>query len=415
MRPSLRKTLPLVKELNNALVDLPAPPNLSIIWNFGSLLGLCLVIQIITGIFLAIHYTPHVDHAFASCIHISRDVWYGWLIRAWHANGASFFFLFIYIHIARGIYYASYRLTATWLIGVIIIFVLMATAFIGYVLVWGQIRLWAATVITNLLSAIPIVGKTVVEWVWGGFAVNDATLHRFFVLHFLIPFVLVALSGCHLVFLHITGSRNPLGINRDSARVPFHPYYVWKDLVGVLAVLRIILFVRLLTPDLFLEPENFIPANPLSTPAHIKPEWYFLWVYAILRSVPNKLGGVLALFIAILVLAALPVFEKRKRLIGCTWCKMKQLIFWSLIATFLLLTWLGRCPAEEPFIYAAQVARAQYFLFFIIFPIWRNSKYAGFVDPIKILLQLVFVLSTFLFTVLLLLLLAELIGVGDYY
>ena len=368
----LRKSAPFIKEITSALVDLPGPPNLSTIWNFGSLLGMCLGVQIVTGLFLAIHYTPHVDHAFASCIHISRDVWYGWLIRAWHANGASFFFLFLYIHIGRGIYYASYNMTATWLIGVIIMLVLIATAFIGYVLVWGQISLWAATVITNLLSAIPMIGTALVEWVWGGFAVNDATLHRFFVLHFLLPLLLAVLAGAHLVFLHTTGSSNPLGLNRDAARIPFHPYYVWKDVVGIAIALWFILLVSLLLPDLFLEPENFIPANPLVTPAHIKPEWYFLWVYAILRAIPNKLGGVMALFLAILILGVLPFIDTSKNIIGCAWCPVKQLIFWSLIGTFLLLTWLGSCPAEEPFNTAARTLRFLYFAYFAAFTLWVN-------------------------------------------
>lgn len=275
----------------------------------------------------------------------------------------------MYIHIGRGIYYASYRLVGTWVVGVIMIFALMAIAFMGYVLVWGQMRLWAATVITNLLSAIPGIGKALVEWVWGGYAVNDATLHRFYVFHFLLPFVLAVLGVCHLVFLHRTGSRNPLGVRRDSAKVPFHPYYVWKDFVGFMVVFGLMSVVTLLTPDLFLEPENYIPANPLVTPAHIKPEWYFLWVYAILRAVPNKLGGVVALFSAILILFILPFADRGKDMVGCTWCVIKQGMFWGFVSVFLLLTWLGRCPAEEPFIFAAQVVRVLYFLFFIVFPV----------------------------------------------
>nr|BDC91888.1 cytochrome b [Notomastus sp. GK-2021] len=359
--------MPFAKEL-----DLPAPPNLSIFWNFGSLLGLCLALQIMTGLFLAMHYTPHIDHAFASCIHISRDVWMGWFLRAFHANGASFFFFFLYLHIARGIYYGSYRLTMTWISGILMLFLLMAIAFMGYVLIWGQMSLWAATVITNLLSAIPYVGPTIVEWVWGGFAVNDATLHRFYVLHFLLPFVLSALSVSHLLLLHTTGSTNPLGLQSDIGRVPFHPFYVWKDLLGVSIAIMAMFFVALLYPHLFLEPENFIPANPMVTPTHIKPEWYFLWVYAILRAIPNKVGGVLALFLAILILLSLPFSHTAT---GCQWSAPKQALFWSFIVIWLLLTWLGNCPAEAPYIFATQIITSAYFLFFFLFPMlhWLTS------------------------------------------
>lgn len=374
MRKSFRKTVPFVKDVTGLVVDLPAPPNLSIFWNFGSLLGLCLVVQFATGLFLAMHYTSHVDHAFAACVHISRDVNYGWLIRAWHANGASFFFFFLYLHVGRGIYYGCYRSWKVWAVGVVLILLLIGTAFIGYVLVWGQIRFWAATVITNLLSAIPYIGTRIVEWVWGGFAVSDATLHRFYVFHFLFPFILAVLTLVHLVYLHVDGSRNPLGVNRDAARVPFHPYYIWKDLLGIFVAIGIILWVRLLAPDMFLECENYIPANPLVTPVHIQPEWYFLWVYAILRAIPNKLGGVIALFGAVLILLALPIVDRGKDIIGCTWCVVKQFMFWFLIGDFLFLTWLGRCPAEEPFNTAAQVGRVLYFLFFIVFPVWGNWR-----------------------------------------
>lgn len=236
------------------------------------MLGLCLTIQLLTGLFLAIHYTAQVDLAFSSCVHISREVNYGWLIRSLHANGASFFFLFLYLHIGRGLYYGSYQLLGVWLVGVVLFILTMATAFLGYVLVWGQIRLWAATVITRLLSAIPFYGPAIVEWIWGGFSVRDATLHRFFVFHFLLPFILVVLSGIHLVFLHLTGSTNPLGVRRNMFRVPFHPYFTYKDILGVLITLRAFGFIVLLCPDLWAEPENYIPANPLVTPNHIKPE-----------------------------------------------------------------------------------------------------------------------------------------------
>lgn len=292
------------------------------------------------------------------------------MIRAIHANGASFFFLFLYLHIGRGLYYGSYQLLGTWLVGVALFLVTIGTAFLGYVLVWGQMRLWAATVITRLLSAIPVYGPLIVEWVWGGFSVRDATLHRFFVFHFLFPFILVVLSVVHIMFLHQTGSNNPLGVNRDMARIPFHPYYRVKDLVGIFIIMVGLGFIVLLFPDLFVEPENFIPANPLVTPNHIKPEWYFLWLYAILRAIPNKLGGVVALFAGILCLAVLPfLLAVAGGMCGCGHSIVRQLMFWFTVADFLVLTWLGRCPAEDPFNFAAQLTSFFYFRFFIIFPI----------------------------------------------
>jgi len=298
----------LVRPLNGALVDLPAPVNISYWWNYGSLLGFCLVVQLVTGVFLAMHYRGHVDLAFFSCVHISRDVNFGWLVRSIHANGASFFFLFLYLHIGRGLYYGSYRLVSVWLLGVILFVLVMGAAFLGYVLVWGQMRLWAATVITRLLSAVPVYGFIIVEWVWGGFSVRDSTLHRFFVFHFVLPFVLVVFSGIHLIFLHLTGSSNPLGLSGHVGRVSFHPYFTIKDLLGVLVTVVWLGVVVFLFPEVFAEPENYIPANPLVTPNHIKPEWYFLWLYAILRAVPNKLGGVVAIFGGIFWLGVIPLF-----------------------------------------------------------------------------------------------------------
>lgn len=375
MRRSFRKRFFLARPVTGILIDLPGPPNLSIWWNFGSLLGVCLVLQILTGVFLAIHYTPEISLAFSSCIHISREVNFGWLIRSIHANGASFFFFFLYLHIGRGLYYGSYKLLGVWLVGVILFLVSMGTAFLGYVLVWGQIRLWAATVITRLLSAIPIYGPLIVEWIWGGFSVRDATLHRFFVFHFLCPFILVVFSIIHIMFLHQSGSNSPLGVNRDIGRIPFHPYYRVKDLVGIFFIVGGIGLIVLLSPDLFVEPENFIPANPLVTPNHIKPEWYFLWLYAVLRAVPNKLGGVIAIFAGILCLAFLPFLLGVGGVgSGCGHSVVRQLIFWALIRDFLVLTWLGRCPAEAPFNFSAQACSFSYFRFFIIFPIWRHFR-----------------------------------------
>jgi len=371
----LRKTHPVIKHINNALVDLPAPNNISIWWNYGSLLGLCLGIQIVTGLFLSIHYVPNVEIAFSSVTHISRDVNYGWIIRAIHANGASIFFFFLYLHIGRGIYYGSYNLTETWNIGIILFILTMATAFIGYVLPWGQIRFWGATVITNLFSAIPYIGKTLVEWLWGGFAVDNATLNRFFAIHFLLPFIIAAIAFLHLVFLHQTGSTNPLGINSDRDRIPFHNYYSTKDLTGFIIALTLFIIIVLFTPSLLTDPENFLLANPLVTPIHIKPEWYFLWVYAILRSIPNKLGGVLALFLALLILFILPLSSNIKKQ-SITFYPLTQLIFWILVASWLILTWIGGRPVEDPYIIIGQSFTILYFIFYLLQPLstmwWDN-------------------------------------------
>lgn len=364
----LRKTHPAIKIANNSLIDLPAPSNLSIWWNFGSILGLCLVLQIITGLILAIHYTPHIDLAFSSIAHIIRDVNYGWLLRFSHANGASWFFICVYLHVARGIYYGSYIHIETWNLGVILLVVLIATAFVGYVLPWGQIRFWGATVITNLLSAIPYIGKALVEWIWGGFAVDNATLNRFFAIHFLLPFVMAALSILHLLFLHQTGSNNPLGINSNSIKIPFHIYYTIKDTVGFVVLLASLAFISLFAPNLLGDPENFVPANPLVTPIHIKPEWYFLWAYAILRSIPNKLGGVIAIFAAILILFILPLIATHKAR-GLIFYPPAQILFWLLRADTLLLTWIGGCPVEPPYELLGQIFTFIYFFLHISIPV----------------------------------------------
>lgn len=364
----LRTTHPLIKIINRSLVDLPAPVNISIWWNYGSLLGLALVIQTATGLFLAIHYASRVETAFTSVVHIIREVNYGWLLRRAHANGASLFFLFIYLHIGRGIYYGSYKLSETWNIGVLLFIATIATAFIGYVLPWGQIRFWGATVITNLFSAIPYVGGILVEWIWGGFAVDSPTLNRFFALHFILPFVLMALAGVHIIFLHQTGSNNPLGVNCDSDRIPFHKYYSIKDLLGYTVVIPLFLAILIFAPNLFTDPENFIIANPLTTPIHIQPEWYFLWVYAVLRSIPNKLGGVIALAISLLVLFLLP-FTKLSNRLTLAFYPMRQLIFWILVRTWLVLTWIGGRPVEDPYVTIGQVATILYFIYFIVNPV----------------------------------------------
>nr|CDW16984.1 cytochrome b [Amyda cartilaginea] len=360
MTINLRKSHPMIKIINNSLIDLPSPSNISTWWNFGSLLGACLALQIITGLFLAMHYSPNISTAFSSISHITRDVQYGWLIRNTHANGASLFFMCIYLHIGRGLYYGSYLYKQTWNTGVILLLLTMATAFMGYVLPWGQMSFWGATVITNLLSAMPYIGTTMVQWVWGGFSVDSATLTRFFTLHFLLPFMTLGITMMHLLFLHETGSNNPTGLNSNTDKIPFHPYFSYKDLLGLMMTLTLLLFVTMFYPNLLGDPDNFTPANPLSTPPHIKPEWYFLFAYAILRSVPNKLGGVLALLFSILVLLTLPMLHTSKQR-TLTFRPITQMLFWSFVANIMLLTWIGGQPVENPFIYIGQVASILHF------------------------------------------------------
>nr|ACR40466.1 cytochrome b [Astyanax aeneus] len=362
---SLRKKHPLLKIANDALIDLPAPSNISAWWNFGSLLLLCLMMQILTGLFLAMHYTSDISTAFSSVAHICRDVNYGWIIRNMHANGASFFFICVYLHIGRGLYYGSYLYKETWNIGVILLLLLMMTAFVGYVLPWGQMSFWGATVITNLLSAVPYMGDALVQWIWGGFSVDNATLTRFFAFHFLLPFVIIAATLLHALFLHETGSNNPAGLNSDSDKISFHPYFSYKDLLGFMIMLTALTSLALFSPNLLGDPENFTPANPLVTPPHIKPEWYFLFAYAILRSIPNKLGGVLALLFSILVLMLVPLLHTSKQQ-GLTFRPLTQFLFWALVADVLILTWIGGMPVEHPFIIIGQTASALYFMLFLI-------------------------------------------------
>nr|YP_009406964.1 cytochrome b [Typhlatya mitchelli]ASA39487.1 cytochrome b [Typhlatya mitchelli] len=363
-----RKSHPLFKIANSALVDLPTPTNISTLWNFGSILGLCLVAQTATGLFLAIHFTAHVDLAFSSVAHICRDVNYGWLLRTLHANGASLFFICLYMHVGRGIYYGSFLYIHTWLVGVMILILTMATAFLGYVLPWGQMSFWGATVITNLFSTIPYIGPDFVQWIWGGFAVDNATLTRFFAFHFILPFGIMAASMIHILFLHQTGSNNPLGIPSQTNKVPFHPYFSFKDIVGFVVSLVALTMITLLYPYLLSDPDNFIPANPLVTPAHIQPEWYFLFAYAILRSIPNKLGGVIALAMSVFILFVIP-FTHQAKFRSLSFYPLNQILFWILVVTTLLLTWIGARPVEDPYVSSGQILTTIYFLFFILSPL----------------------------------------------
>nr|YP_010148381.1 cytochrome b [Semnopithecus schistaceus]QQV68805.1 cytochrome b [Semnopithecus schistaceus] len=360
-----RKANLIMKMVNHSLIDLPTPSNISAWWNFGSLLATCLMLQIITGLFLAMHYSPDTSSAFSSIAHITRDVNYGWIIRYLHANGASMFFICLFLHVGRGLYYGSFLLLETWNIGIILLLMTMATAFMGYVLPWGQMSFWGATVITNLLSAIPYIGTDLVQWLWGGYSIDNPTLTRFFTLHFILPFIIATFTILHLLFLHETGSNNPCGIPSDSDKIPFHPYYTTKDILGMALLLLILMTLVLFSPDLLSDPDNYMPANPLSTPPHIKPEWYFLFAYAILRSVPNKLGGVLALLLSILILTIVPMLHKSKQQ-SMMFRPLSQFLLWFLIMILLILTWIGSQPVNQPFIVIGQAASMMYFITILI-------------------------------------------------
>lgn len=377
---SFRKTHPLIKIINNTIVDLPTPANLRLNWNYGSLLGLILIIQLLSGIVLATRFSGHVDLSFDSVIRLYQDSNYGWLIRLVHSTGASFFFLFIYLHIGRNIYYGSYVYSELWNVGVLIYLILMGTAFLGYVLPWGQISYWAATVITNLLSAVPYLGSIVVEWVWGGFAVSNPTLTRFFALHYLLPFVITGLVVIHIFFLHLEGSSNPLGVSSSTNKVSFHYYYSVKDSFVFFVVIFIFFVFTLKYGYNFIDAENWIPANPLVTPNHIQPEWYFLFAYAILRSIPNKLGGVLGLLASVLVLFVFSYSGKINLFFsGYHFSPISRFLFWLFVANFFLLTWLGSCPAESPYVEVAFFSTIFYFLtigFCIVSPYVVNFYYS---------------------------------------
>lgn len=361
----IRKENPLISPINSMLIDLPSPSNISYLWNFGSLLGLCLGVQILTGIFLAMHYSADVSIAFSSVTHILEDVNYGFVLKYLHANGASAFFICVYIHIARGLYYGSYLRSHLWGSGISIFMIMMLTAFIGYVLPWGQMSFWGATVITNFVSAIPYIGNDVVQWIWGGFSVSNATLNRFFSLHYLFPFVLALLVIIHIVLLHENGSNSPIGINSNSDKVPFHSYFSYKDAYGFVLLFILLSVLVFYAPNVLGDPENYIKANPLVTPIHIMPEWYFLFAYAILRAIPNKLGGVIALVLSILILAVLP-FVHTSNLRGLSFRPLGKILYWSFMMNFILLTWIGSKPVEDPYILIGQISSIFYFSYFLV-------------------------------------------------
>ncbi len=361
--------LPIISMVNHELRDYPTPKNLSYAWNFGSLAGIMLVVMILTGVFLAMHYTPHTAMAFDSVERIMREVNYGWLIRYLHMNGASMFFIVVYVHIFRGLYYGSYKSPREllWILGVIILLLMMATAFMGYVLPWGQMSFWGATVITNLFSAIPVIGESIVQLLWGGFSVDNPTLNRFFALHYLFPFIIAAVSMLHLIALHQFGSNNPLGIDRKTPEdsIPFHPYYTIKDAYGLSVFFLIYLGIVYFAPNFFGEPDNYIPADPLVTPPHIVPEWYFLPFYAILRSIPDKLSGVIAMFSAIIVLFALPFLDKHP-VRSAKFRPYYRLAFWVLLIDCIILGWVGANPPEGMFVAIGQLSTAYYFFHFLV-------------------------------------------------
>lgn len=368
MKKSILKTNNILKIISNTLIKLPTPLNISIWWNFGSLLGICLINQIITGFFLSIHYTANIEIAFNRVIHIIQDVNYGWIIRLIHINGASIFFICLYIHIGRGLYYNSFKLYKVWITGILLLLITIGTAFIGYVLPWGQISYWGATVITNLVSAIPYLGEDIVKWLWGGFSVNNATLNRFYSIHFILPFVILFIVIIHLIFLHEQGSSNPLGVNRNYFKIPFNPYYSIKDIIGFIIILSLFLILCLINPYILGDPENFNKANSIITPIHIQPEWYFLFAYAILRSIPNKLGGVIALLISILILYILP-FNTNYKIKGFKFYYFNQFLFWIFLNLFIILTWIGARPVEDPYVFIGQISSIIYFIYFLNFPI----------------------------------------------
>ena len=365
----LEKRLPVISLVRGSFVDFPTPKNLNYWWTFGGIAFFVLVAQIVTGVVLVMHYTPHVDLAFNSVEHIMRDVNYGWLMRYLHANGASMFFIAVYIHIFRGLYYGSYKdpREISWILGVIIFLLMMATAFMGYVLPWGQMSFWGATVITNLFSAIPLVGETITHWLWGGFAVGNPTLNRFFSLHYLLPFMIVGVVLLHIWAFHTSGNNNPTGVDpkSDKDTVPFHPYYTMKDLFAIVVFMILFAWFAFYVPNYMGHPDNYTEANPLVTPAHIVPEWYFLPFYAILRAIPDKLGGVVAMFGAIAVLFVLPWLDT-SRVRSATYRPIYKQFFWIFAIVCVILGWLGSKPPEGGYVLASRICTAYYFIHFLV-------------------------------------------------
>lgn len=354
--------------LASHLIYYPSPITLTYAWSFGSLAGICLIIQMLSGIFLAMHYTPDINLAFSSVEYIMRDIKNGWLIRYIHANGASMFFIVVYAHMCRGLYYGSYMKPREllWCSGVVIFFLMMGTAFTGYVLPWGQMSFWGATVITSMVTAVPLAGKSIVQWLWGGYTVNNPTLHRFYSLHFFLPFLIAGMSLIHLALLHKVGSSSPLGSDTGVDDLPFYPYFVYKDAFAFFSFLVFFGTFIFYFPNTLNHPDNYIPADPLHTPAHVVPEWYFLSFYAILRSIPHKAGGILAMLGAILVLFAIP-FIYNSEVRNTTYRPLFKICFWLFISDFVILTWLGQKPVRDAFVYVGQLATVYYFIFFLVF------------------------------------------------
>nr|YP_009734534.1 cytochrome b [Acropyga smithii]QBG38702.1 cytochrome b [Acropyga smithii] len=355
----------LINMIKTSLLKLPSPINISYWWNFGSLLGMFLFIQIISGLFLSMHYTPHTHYAFPSLIHIIQNVNSGWMIHNMHINGASMFFFSLYIHISRNLYYNSYKIFNTWMTGVSIYLMSMATAFLGYVLPWGQMSFWGATVITNLITTIPYLGNSITQWLWGGFSINNATLNRFYSFHFILPLIILLMMMLHLMFLHSTGSSNPLGTSSDLNKISFHSYFTFKDYITFILMIMIFSILNFEYPYVLSDPDNFSPSNPLITPIHIQPEWYFLFAYAILRSIPNKLGGVIALLSSILILYTLPLLNSTMN--SMAFYPINQFLYWMFLNSFILLTWSGAQIIENPFMMISQILSIYYFIFFILF------------------------------------------------
>lgn len=357
----------LISFITSHIIYYPTPISLTYAWSFGSLAGITLVVQMISGIFLSMHYTPNIDLAFSSIEYIMRDVNNGWLLRYIHANGASMFFIVVYAHVCRGLYYGSYMepRELLWCSGVVLLLLMMATAFTGYVLPWGQMSLWGATVITNMVTAIPVAGKPIVQWLWGGYTVANPTLNRFYSIHFLLPFIIAGVTLIHLALLHKVGSSNPIGSDTGIDDIPFYPYFVSKDLFAFSVYLLVFATFVFYFPNVLNHPDNCIPADPLQTPAHVVPEWYFLPYYAILRSIPHKAGGIVAMLGSLLVLLIIP-FTNTSDIRNTTYRPLFKVFFWLFIADFVILTWVGQKPVKDYFILTGQIATFYYFLFFII-------------------------------------------------